>query len=159
MAESILLVDDDMLVLASLEIILQQCGYTVFAKRDAASALAKCAEGAHIDLVITDYRMNGMDGLEFMVRLRQILPVVPVVMLTGHATLENYLKATCLGATEYLQKPFRTKELLHIVAAALGGAPDARPCDASSRSAHRSLRADTPTLRPAKHPARKDQRR
>jgi CheY-like chemotaxis protein len=126
MIKSILLVDDDPAVLASLEGILQQCGYSVLARRDAAAALAECAAGAHIDLVITDYRMKGMDGLEFMVRLRQTLPVVPVIMVTGHATLENYLKATCLGATEYLQKPFRTRELLQIVASVLGSAADAR---------------------------------
>jgi len=46
-------------------------------------------------------------------------------MLTGHATLENYLKAICLGATEYLQKPFRTRELMRIIAASLGDAPAA----------------------------------
>jgi DNA-binding NtrC family response regulator len=76
-------------------------------------------EGTNIDLVITDYRMPGMDGLEFLNMLRQKNPTVPVIMLTAYGAVETYLKSLSLGVFEYVNKPIKAKELGRIVQAAL----------------------------------------
>lgn len=117
--KSILLVDDDPGVLDTLRDILTRFGYSVIAETDAASALAKLRSGAKFDLVISDYRMPVMDGLDFLAFLRQIDTAVPVIMLTAYGDVESYLKALSLGAYEYIAKPVRSKELGRIVQAAL----------------------------------------
>ena len=86
--KTLLLVDDELENLKTLGEILNRFGYKVIEMPDAQSALTIIQEGVMVDLVITDNRMPGMDGLEFLVRLKQILPVVPVVMLTGYGAVE-----------------------------------------------------------------------
>ena len=117
--KTLLLVDDELENLRSLGEILHRFGYAVIAKPDAASALSVIRDGTPIDLVITDYRMPGVDGLEFLIHLKQILPNVPVIMLTAYGAVETYLKSLSLGVFEYVNKPVKAKELGRIVKAAL----------------------------------------
>ena len=117
--KTILLVDDDQDVLSYLEDTLATLGYHVIPKPDAASALTAIRDGAKIDLVVTDYRMPGMDGHEFFTALKQALPSVPVIILTGHGSVETYLKSLSLGLSDYVSKPVEPKELDRIVKAAL----------------------------------------
>ena len=125
MAKTILLVDDDPMVLNILCDLLRQCGYTVIAAGEASAALAESGRGTSIDLVITDYQMAGMNGLEFLHEFRRRHPTVPAIMLTGHRSLEGHQDAAGLGATAYLHKPFRSRELMRVVAGALGDSADA----------------------------------
>jgi DNA-binding NtrC family response regulator len=120
--KTILLVDDELEILKSLGEILTRFGYQVIAKQAAQEALASMKDGAHIDLVITDYRMPGMDGLEFLNALRQMDPSVPVIMLTAYGAVESYLKSLSLGVFEYVNKPIKAKDLGRIVQAAINSA-------------------------------------
>ena len=120
--KTILLVDDEIEILKSLGEILNRFGYQVIAKQEASSALALVREGEKVDLVITDYRMPEMDGLEFLNALRLINASVPVIMLTAYGAVESYLKSLSLGVFEYVNKPIKAKELGRIVQAALDSA-------------------------------------
>ena len=122
--KTILLVDDELENLRSLGEILNRFGYRVIAKPDGKSALDIVREGAEVDLVITDYRMPGMNGLEFLTTLRQVSPSVPAIMLTAYGAVETYLKSLSLGVFEYVNKPVKAKELGRIVKAALGDSND-----------------------------------
>ncbi len=68
-----------------------------------------------------------MDGLEFLIMLKQLLPTVPVIMLTGYGAVESYLKSLSLGVFEYVNKPVRAKELGKIIRAALESAESLSP--------------------------------
>jgi DNA-binding NtrC family response regulator len=116
---TILLVDDEFPILGVLREISSTLGYTVVPRPDAESALSVIREGIHIDLVITDYPMPGMNGVEFLMVLRQVLPSVPVIMLTEYCSVEIYLKLLGLGIFEHLNKPVRMKELYRVVKSAL----------------------------------------
>ena len=117
--KTILLVDNERHMSRIAEKRLNAFGYKVISRPDAESALSVIRDGTDIDLVITDYRMPGMNGVEFLAILRKALPSVPVIMLTGYSSVEIYLKSLSLGAFEYLNKPCKEKELYHIVRSAL----------------------------------------
>jgi DNA-binding NtrC family response regulator len=116
---TLLLIDDERETLSAFEEILSRFGYNVITKTDAYDALKLLREEARVDLVITDYRMPGMDGLEFMLLLKQMAPALPVIMLTAYGTVETYLKSLSLGVFEYVNKPVKAKELGRIIKAAL----------------------------------------
>lgn len=117
--KTLLLVDDELENLRSVGEILNRFGYKVIAKPDAQSALSVVQDGTRIDLVITDYRMPKMNGLDFLIQLKQMLPLVPVIMLTAYGAVETYLKSLSLGVFEYVNKPVNARELGRIVKAAL----------------------------------------
>jgi DNA-binding NtrC family response regulator len=122
MMKTILLVDDELDILSSIGEILNRFGYQVIAKPNAKEALSVVRQGTKIDLIITDYRMPGMDGLEFLNALRLENSSVPVIILTAYGAVESYLKSLSLGVFEYLNKPIKAKELGRIVQAALESA-------------------------------------
>ncbi len=70
-----------------------------------------CVEEQVFDLVITDYKMPGMDGLELLRRIRMVNDTTAVIMMTAYGTVEGAVQAMRLGAFDYIQKPFNLEEL------------------------------------------------
>jgi two-component system, NtrC family, response regulator HydG len=116
--ESILVVDDVPETLEVLQRNLESEGYRVLTALGAPEALA-VLEGTHVDLVITDYRMPKVNGLDLIRHVRQNLPDTEVVMITGYASIPGAVEAIKSGAEGYLAKPFTDEELLDVVRRAL----------------------------------------
>lgn len=112
---TILLVDDEPVVRMTVGDMLKRSGYGVLLAEDGHAAIAVLQACEDVDLVITDYRMPGMDGLTLVRRIKEKRPDLPVVILTGHGDLESYLCATGLGVLRYIGKPVGMRELLQTV--------------------------------------------
>ena len=120
----ILLVDDDKDLLQLIALRLRAAGYAVRTAESGGAALASLsAERPH--LVVSDLRMQGMDGLALFDAIRREAPDLPVVILTAHGTIPEAVDATRRGVFGFLTKPFDSKVLLDTVADALrlSGAP------------------------------------
>jgi two-component system response regulator GlrR len=114
----ILLVDDDPSLLKLLSLRLKANGYLVGTANSGQQALGKLtALQPHI--VITDLRMDGMDGLTLFEEVHKQLPLLPVVILTAHGTIPDAVDATRKGIFSYLTKPFDSGELLQTIESAL----------------------------------------
>ncbi len=111
---TILLVDDDPAILRGLKRILEREGYAVEAVTAADKALSLLGRQL-FDLVITDLMMPGMDGLTLLAEIKKRSPHTPVVMLTGHGSMEVVVQALRRGVSDFVTKPYRPEELLHIV--------------------------------------------
>jgi two-component system response regulator GlrR len=114
----ILLVDDDPDLLRLLAIRLKSAGYEVAAAESAEKALAAIAVSVP-QLVITDLRMSGMDGMALFDVVKRDHPALPVIILTAHGTIPDAVAATQRGVFGYLTKPYESASLLEQVAAAL----------------------------------------
>jgi two-component system, NtrC family, response regulator GlrR len=117
----ILLVDDDPSLLQLLGIRLKASGYEIHAVESAERALAHLPV-VQPQLVITDVRMQGMDGMALVDEIHASRPTLPVIVLTAHGTIPDAVHATRRGVFAYLTKPFDSKELLDQVARALRSA-------------------------------------
>jgi len=118
-APRILLVDDDPGLLRLISLRLQSAGYAVDTASSGEQALGRVASNIP-DAVITDLRMEGMDGMALFRQLRERDPTLPVIILTAHGTIPDAVAATREGAFDFLTKPFDSQELLETVAEATG---------------------------------------
>lgn len=103
MSANILVMDDDLLALESLENYLKQSGYTVVTASSAREALERARETS-LDVGLLDMKMPEMDGFQVAAMLRQLQPDVRVVIFTGYASLETEARAAQLDFYEYLPK-------------------------------------------------------
>ncbi|MCW5897241.1 MAG: sigma-54-dependent Fis family transcriptional regulator [Bacteroidetes bacterium] len=116
--KSILVVDDDKAIRDSLRMILQYAKYDVHFAEDGMSALSRLT-AMQFDLVLLDIKMAGMDGLEVLRKIKETEIDLPVVMISGHGTIETAVEATHLGAFDFLQKPLDKDKLLIVLRNAL----------------------------------------
>lgn len=116
--EKILVVDDEEVVCQSVKKILTKKGYSVDKALSAEEAVNKI-DTTNYDLVITDLMMPKTSGIELLLIIREHYPELEVVMITGYASIESAVKATKLGATSYLPKPFTPDELTKVTEEAL----------------------------------------
>src|SRR6266545_44833 len=108
---TLLVIDDEPNILTSLRRALELEGYGVEVAGSGSVGLAKLDE-RDIDMVLLDVMMPGMGGLEVLARAREKHPDVSVVMMSGNATIETAVKATKLGAYDFVEKPLSTDKLL-----------------------------------------------
>ena len=116
--EHILIVDDEPAIRATLRGVLEDEGYRVTAVGSGADALRLVTDEAP-DLTFLDVWMERMDGLETLAEVRRLRPDAIVVMISGHGTIETAVKATRLGAYDFIEKPLSLEKTLLIVARAL----------------------------------------
>ncbi|MBW2545264.1 MAG: sigma-54-dependent Fis family transcriptional regulator [Deltaproteobacteria bacterium] len=114
----ILVVDDDQGMRDYLEIMLSREGYDVNTSPGGKEALALCRK-RKFDLVITDLKMSGMDGIGLLKSLKEISPEVMIILITGYASGETALAAMKGGAYDYLEKNFEPDDLKNLVKEAL----------------------------------------
>jgi DNA-binding NtrC family response regulator len=107
----ILVVDDEKVQLEMLRGFLAKQGYGVDPADNGQAALDKFISGAY-DLVLTDYRMPGMDGLQLLKEVKRLNPEIAVVILTAYGTVGTAVMAMKEGAYDYLTKPIDLDELL-----------------------------------------------
>jgi two-component system response regulator GlrR len=114
----ILLVDDDQSLLRLLSLRLEAGGFEVLPVDNGEAALAS-VPGFRPDLLITDLRMEGMDGLALFEQVHRRHPFLPVIILTAHGTIPDAVQATKRGVFSFLTKPFESRELLDQIRQAL----------------------------------------
>lgn len=109
--KSILVVDDEQSIRESIKMILEYDNYDVQFANDGPSAINKIV-GTQFDVVLLDIKMAGMDGLKVLKTVKEKKPELPIVMISGHGTIETAVEATKLGAFDFLQKPLDRERLL-----------------------------------------------
>lgn len=120
MKQVILIVDDEDGLREGLSKLLENEGYAVLCAESGEQAL-HVLQHAHIDLVLTDMRMPGMDGIELLKKIHARHGNLGVIILTGYGQIETYIEAMNYGAIEYVSKPFKVNELKFIVNRILNG--------------------------------------
>ncbi len=116
--ETILIVDDEKNYLLVLSAVLEEEGYEVLTAVSGAEALEVLAS-SEPDLVLTDMKMPGMDGIELLERIKARDPDLPVIMMTAHGTVDKAVEAMQKGAYTYLLKPFDNERLILYVRKAI----------------------------------------
>ena len=116
--EKVLIVDDDPSLLRLLNIRLNAANYQVESAQSAKQALG-LLKSFQAQLVISDLRMEGMDGMALFDKIRQQYPSIPVIIMTAHGTIPDAINATKQGVFSFLTKPFESQELLETVKQAI----------------------------------------
>lgn len=111
MKPKILLLDDEESLLKWLSYALEENGYEVYATTEPTSALTRL-KAERFDCVISDIRMPGMDGFQFLRNVRGIYPDLPVIFITAYGSMESVINALRDRASDYIMKPFGIDEIL-----------------------------------------------
>lgn len=111
---SILVVDDGQSQREMLRDFLRSEGHTVMEAEEGEKAL-KTVRGGHFDLILLDYKMPGMDGLQVLKEVKHINPEIDVIIITAYGTIETAVEALKAGAIDYITKPVELDELIILV--------------------------------------------
>ncbi len=117
--QKILVVDDETTILETVSAILEDEGFQVETAPDGETALKVIDAGPLPDLVLLDIWMPGMDGLEVLEKIKGQWPQVPVVIMSGHGNVETAVRATKLGAYDFIEKPLSLEPLIVTISNAL----------------------------------------
>jgi DNA-binding NtrC family response regulator len=112
--KTILVVDDDQQLRSALKEAICRMGYAVILAEDPHDALKKL-DNTPLSMIITDMKMPGMDGVEFIRKARKKTGSLPILVITGYATVENAVNAMKEGACDYLMKPFSFDALTNAI--------------------------------------------
>jgi|Deesub1362A_J573_1020465.scaffolds.fasta_scaffold00670_12 DNA-binding NtrC family response regulator len=110
----ILVIDDEQIALRNLEHIMKREGYEVIGTQSGVNAL-RLLENRMFDVVLTDLRMEKVDGMQILKRCKELYPDTEVIMITGYATLQSAIEAMKKGAYDYIAKPFKLDEVRKVV--------------------------------------------
>ncbi|HEX6563151.1 MAG TPA: sigma-54 dependent transcriptional regulator [Chthoniobacterales bacterium] len=110
----ILLIEDDSAIADGLQRVLARNGYEVTVLLRGDEGLKRAGRD-HFDVVLTDFKLPGLSGLELVAQLHAVKPLLPVIVMTAHGSTETAIEATKLGAYDYILKPFDVEELLDLV--------------------------------------------
>jgi DNA-binding NtrC family response regulator len=118
MSIRILLVDDNEVFRRPLQRALEAAGFEVVAVSSAEEALDVLG-GSTVDVLLTDHRLPGMDGVELLARVKGAHPALASIVMTAYGTAESAAEASRCGASDYLEKPFEVPDLLRALHRAL----------------------------------------
>jgi DNA-binding NtrC family response regulator len=110
----ILIIDDERVALRNLEHVMKKEGYEVTATQSGPNAL-KLLDDQQFDVVLTDLRMEKVDGMQILRKSRELYPDTEVIMITGYATLDSAVDSMKHGAFYYIAKPFKLEEVRKVV--------------------------------------------
>ena len=113
----VLIVDDEEKFVEMLSLSLKEKGHDVTGAFSGKQCL-ECLSEKEMDVVILDIKMAGMDGIETLIEIKKAFPLVEVIMLTGHGTIETAVDGMKLGAFDYVLKPADFEDLVVKLAAA-----------------------------------------
>jgi nitrogen regulation protein NR(I) len=113
-ASKILLIEDDPGIVMTLRRVLVEEGHDVLVETRGDAGLAR-ARGTECDVVITDWKLPGLNGVDLIKELHALKARLPIILITAHGTSETAIEATKSGAFDYLLKPFEMPELLDLV--------------------------------------------
>lgn len=124
----ILIVDDEAMLVQSIQIGLQYLGYGVITANSGEGAM-RCLydKGGKVDLVITDYLMPGMNGMEFLQMLRGVYPDLPVLFMSAYADTKLVIEALRSRCDGFLEKPFSLQQLIGEIEIIKRRSPNPRP--------------------------------
>lgn len=110
----VLVVDDEPDMIWAISNVLLSEGHSVVSVNSGEEALVKVKD-LQLDLVLLDFRLPGMDGIQILERVKQMKPALPVIMVTGYGGIEEAVQAIKLGAAHYISKPFDNSQLVESV--------------------------------------------
>ena len=116
----ILILDDEPIVGERLKVSLENAGYVVEALSSSVEAISRLKE-AHFDILVTDLKMSGPDGMEVLRIARQVDPDIKAVVITGFATKDTAEEARQSGAVGFIAKPFKMSQLKELLLALSAG--------------------------------------
>lgn len=117
----LLVIDDEPIVGKRLQQVFTKMGFDVEIYTNALSAM-ESIKRKPFDIVVTDLKMEGMDGMEVLERVKEINPDTKVIIITGYAQLDTASEAFRKGVFDFIAKPFRLDELKRVVMRAMTGA-------------------------------------
>ena len=109
--ETILIVDDEKNYLTILSAVLEDEGFEVLTALGGREAL-EVHKTSDLDLIVTDMKMPGMDGIELLEHIKSVDPDLPIIMMTAHGTVDKAVEAMQKGAYSYILKPFDNEPLI-----------------------------------------------
>jgi DNA-binding NtrC family response regulator len=118
MSMRVLVVDDNEVFRRPLQRALEAAGFEVVAVPSAEDAL-EVLHGSTVDVLLTDHRLPGMDGVQLITRIKVTHPALAIIVMTAYGTIESAVEARRRGADDYLEKPFEVSDLLRALQRAL----------------------------------------
>ena len=118
MKEKILIIDDEQYILDSLSDVIEDEGYICLTANNGFDGI-RIVETENPDIILLDIWMEDIDGIEVLKRIKASFPMIPIIMISGHGTIETAVQTTKLGAFDFIEKPLSLEKVLILIKNAL----------------------------------------